>query len=75
MPLVSLQLSVGTTNARICSFVARGADYTGEPADINEAERVEWIYLHSVRDRINAGEIVGAASIAGLLHVSAFLLV
>jgi len=36
---------------------------------------VEWIYLHSVRDRINAGEIVGAASIAGLLHVSAFLLV
>jgi hypothetical protein len=29
---------------------------------------VEWIYLHSVRDRINAAEIVGAASIAGLLR-------
>jgi 8-oxo-dGDP phosphatase len=53
-------------------FVATGADYTGVPEDINETERVEWIHLDSVRERIASGEIVGASSIAGLLHVLAF---
>jgi hypothetical protein len=70
--LLSIQPSVGTTDAENLLFVARGADYTGEPADINEAERVEWIDLDTVRDRITSGQIVGAASIAGLLHVLAF---
>jgi len=70
--LLSIQPSVGTTDAENLLFVARGADYIGEPADINEAERVEWIDLDTVRDRITSGQIVGAASIAGLLHVLAF---
>lgn len=71
-PLVSLQPSVGTTDAENLLFIARGAEYVGEPEDINEAERVEWIPLDSVRDRIERGEIVGAASLVGLLHVLAF---
>jgi 8-oxo-dGDP phosphatase len=71
-PLVSLQPSVGTTDAENLLFVSYGADYLGQPADINEAERVEWIRLDSIRKRIAAGEIVGAASLVGLLHVLAF---
>jgi 8-oxo-dGTP pyrophosphatase MutT (NUDIX family) len=71
-PLVSLQPSVGMTDAENLLFVSNGADYIGEPADINEAERIEWIRLDSVRARIDAGEIVGAASLVGLLHVLAF---
>ncbi|TCO30366.1 NUDIX domain-containing protein [Kribbella steppae] len=71
-PLVSLQPSVGTTDAENLLFVSRGADHIGEPADINEAERIEWIRLDSIRDRITAGEIIGAASLVGLLHVLAF---
>ncbi|WP_238161263.1 hypothetical protein [Kribbella antibiotica] len=39
-----------------------------EPADINEAQRVDWTSLDSIRDRIDAG----AAFLVGLLHVLAF---
>jgi 8-oxo-dGTP pyrophosphatase MutT (NUDIX family) len=70
--LLELQPSVGTTDAENLLFVAVGADRIGVPTDVNEAERVEWIGLDSVRHRIASGEIVGAASIAGLLHVLAF---
>ncbi|HET6297477.1 MAG TPA: NUDIX hydrolase [Kribbella sp.] len=70
--LLELQPSVGTTDAENLLFVAVGAERIGVPVDVNEAERVEWIELASVRERIAGGEIVGAASIAGLLHVLAF---
>ncbi|MFI5735246.1 NUDIX hydrolase [Kribbella sp. NPDC051587] len=71
-PLAALQPSVGTTDAENLLFVSRGADHIGAPEDINEAQRIEWISLASVRDRIEAGEIIGAASLVGLLHVLAF---
>ncbi|WP_370946604.1 NUDIX hydrolase [Amycolatopsis sp. cg5] len=71
-PLVAMQPSVGTTEAEHLLFVARGADYIGEPEDINEAQRVAWIPLDSIRERIEKGEIVGAGSQVGLLHVLAF---
>ncbi|MCA1708265.1 MAG: NUDIX hydrolase, partial [Actinobacteria bacterium] len=51
-PLVSLQPSVGTADAENLLFVARGADHVGDPQDINEAERVAWLPLSSVRERI-----------------------
>lgn len=52
--------------------MARRSECIGAPADINEAERVAWIPLDTVRDRIAKGEIVGAASQVALLHVLAF---
>jgi len=72
MPLASLQPSVGTTDCENLLFVSEGADFIGAPTDINEAERIAWIPLASVRERIATGEIVGAASQVGLLHVLAF---
>ncbi len=63
---------MGTTDAENLLFVSHGADHIGDPEDINEAQRIEWIPLNSIRGRINAGEIVGAASLVGLLHVLAF---
>ncbi|AIG74373.1 NUDIX hydrolase [Amycolatopsis japonica] len=71
-PLGSLQPMVGSADAENLLYVARGAEYVGEPEDINEAERVAWIELDSIRDRIAKGEIVGAASQVALLHVLAF---
>ena len=71
-PLGSMQPTVGSADAENLLFVARGAEYVGEPEDINEAERVAWIPLDTVRDRITKGEIVGAASQVALLHVLAF---
>ncbi|GGM67452.1 NUDIX hydrolase [Longimycelium tulufanense] len=70
--LTSFQPMVGSADAENLLYVAHGADRLGAPEDINEAERVEWVPLDSVRDRIAKGEIVGAASQVGLLHVLAF---
>ncbi|CAM3988320.1 NUDIX hydrolase [Kibdelosporangium persicum] len=69
--LVSFQPMVGSADAENLLFVANGADYIGEPEDVNEAERIAWIPLASVPERIARGEIVGAASLVGLLQVIA----
>jgi 8-oxo-dGDP phosphatase len=66
-PLISFQPMVGTADAENLLFLARGAEYVGTPADINEAAAVEWIPLDSVRARIARGQIVGSASVIGLL--------
>lgn len=71
-PLVAMQPTVGSADAQNLLYLARGADYIGDAVDINEAERVAWLPLDSVRDRIAKGDIVGAASQVGLLHVLAF---
>jgi 8-oxo-dGTP pyrophosphatase MutT (NUDIX family) len=68
-PLVTCQPIVGSADAANLLFVSRGAEYVGHPPDINEAERIEWIPLSSVRDLIAKGEIVGSSSIIGLLMV------
>lgn len=60
---------VGTADAENLVFLGRGADHTGPPVDVNEAERIGWIPLAEVLDRISRGEIVGAASVAALLRL------
>lgn len=71
-PLVSLQPMVGSADAENLLYLSRGAEYIGDTVDVNEAERIAWIPLASVRERITGGEIVGASSQVGLLHVLAF---
>ena len=66
-PLFSFQPMVGTADAENLLFIGRGAEHVGTPPDVNEAKAVEWIDLASVPDRIARGEIVGAASVVGLL--------
>jgi len=68
-PLTSFQPMVGTVEQDNILFLAHGAEHVGDPPDVNEAERVDWVPLDSVLERIHAGEIVGSASLVGLLHV------
>lgn len=68
-PLGSFQPMVGSADAENLLFVGEGADYTGKPRDINEAERVAWLALASVRERMSKGEIVGAGSQVALLSL------
>jgi 8-oxo-dGTP pyrophosphatase MutT (NUDIX family) len=70
--LTSMQPAVGTADAENLLYVAYGADYIGNSIDVNEAARIAWISLGTVRERIAKGEIVGAGSQVGLLHVLAF---
>lgn len=71
-PLACLQPNVGIADNENLLFLSRGAEYVGGDVDINEAERVAWVPLSSVRERIAKGEILGASSQVGLLHVIAF---
>lgn len=68
-PILGFQPMVGTIDQQNLVFLSRGADHTGAAPDINEAERLGWIPLIEVEQRIQAGEIVGAGSVAGLLAV------
>lgn len=70
--LVSMQPTVGSADAENLIFLGRGAEYTGKPTDVNEAGRISWVPLSSVRDLMAEGQIVGAASQVALLHVLAF---
>ncbi len=67
--IVTLQPMVGTIDQLNIVYLARGADRTGTVPDINEAERIGWIPLSEIQQRIEDGEIVGAASVAGLFAV------
>ncbi len=65
--LMTIQPMVGTADAANLIYVADGAEYVGDPEDINEAERVAWIDVDRVPDLVRSGEIVGAATVAGVL--------
>lgn len=71
-PLARFQPTPGTADFENLLFLGEGAEDTGKPADINETARVEWIAVNSIRDRIARGEIIGAGTQLGLLHVLAF---
>jgi 8-oxo-dGTP pyrophosphatase MutT (NUDIX family) len=68
-PLIDFQPMVGTIDSENLVYLAEGAEYRGDPEDINEAARVAWIPLETVRERIAAGEIVGSGTIIGLQAV------
>jgi 8-oxo-dGTP pyrophosphatase MutT (NUDIX family) len=69
--LMSFQPMIGTADAENQLFVANGATYVGEPPDINEADRVEWIPLDRAHALIVKGEIIGSASVIGVLALLA----
>jgi 8-oxo-dGTP pyrophosphatase MutT (NUDIX family) len=71
-PLVGFQPALGLADAENLLFFSHGAEHTGGLPDINETARVEWISLESVPERIERGEVAGAGSLVGLLHVLAF---
>jgi 8-oxo-dGTP pyrophosphatase MutT (NUDIX family) len=48
-------------------FLADGATEVGPPSDPSEAERVEWVPVAELRDRMKAGEIRDGLSLTALL--------
>lgn len=66
-PLAKFQPLVGTADFENIIFLSEGAELTSTKPDINEAARVEWIRLETVHDRMEKGEIIGAAAQIGLL--------
>ncbi|WP_423464273.1 NUDIX domain-containing protein [Promicromonospora sp. MS192] len=48
-------------------FLFRGADRVGDPTDLEEAAVVEWVPLDRAREFVGTGQVLGAATIIGLL--------
>lgn len=70
-PLVNFQPMVGMVDTPHEVFLAHSAEYIGEPTDLEEAGRVDWIPLDDIIGMIDKGEVVGAGSLVGLLRVLA----
>ncbi|HKG50915.1 MAG TPA: NUDIX hydrolase [Actinomycetales bacterium] len=67
--LLSFQPTVGTADNENLVFLARGAEHTGAAPDINESQHIAWVPLDQALERVTKGEIVGAASVVGLMRV------
>lgn len=50
--------------------MARGADLVGEP-EIDKAEAVRWVLVEKALEMTRTGEIIGAATVIGVLHAVA----
>lgn len=70
-PFGSFQPLTGTADFENLLFLTEGAYDTGKYADINEPSRVAWIPLDEVPDRIDRGEIPGAAAQVALFKLLA----
>ena len=67
--LVTYRPIAGLSDQRFALFLAEGATHVGEPVDVTEAERVEWLPVADVRAEIDAGRITDGLSLTALLWV------
>ncbi len=68
--LLTFQPAIGSADAPQDVYVARGADLVGEP-EIDEAEAVRWVPVDEAQEMIRRGEILGAATVIGVMHAVA----
>ncbi len=68
-PIVYAQPANGITDSQHYLFRADGATHVGQPTELNESDRVEWIPLSEIRGMIDRREIVSSASLVGLMYV------
>ena len=66
--LITFQPRAGTVDAEYFVYVGRNPERLGEPTEVNEVSRVEWVPLASVPGMIAAGEIWNAGSLVALLR-------
>lgn len=68
--LLSYQPMVGSADAPQEVYIAHGAEHVGEP-ELDEAEKVRWVPIGEAQQMIARGEILGAATIIGVMHAAA----
>ena len=64
--------SNGSSDQMFHVFVADGAEHVGEPTDIGESERIEWVPVAEVRRLIADGAFTDGLSLTALLWALAF---
>ncbi|MGW5050587.1 NUDIX hydrolase [Actinokineospora sp. NPDC004072] len=66
--LISFEPLPGQVTAGVEAFVWRNARHMGEPADAEEAGRVEWVPLDRVAELARRGSLLGAGTLVPLLY-------
>ncbi len=56
----------GVRNQPQIIYLARGADLTDTPPDVNEAQEIRWWPLEEAVEMITRGEVVGASTVVAL---------
>ena len=59
--------SIGLLDQRFNVYLADGATHVGEPVDLSEADRVEWVPISQLPEMTRRGEIVDGYSLTALL--------
>lgn len=65
--LGSYHPSNGSSDQVFHVFVAEGGTHVGEPVDVHESERIEWVPVDKIRHLIAEGEIADGLSLTSLL--------
>jgi 8-oxo-dGTP pyrophosphatase MutT (NUDIX family) len=67
--LVTFQPLAGLVDSEHVVFTGRNPERIGEPTDLSESERADWVPLASVPELISAGQIWGAGTLVALLRL------
>jgi 8-oxo-dGTP pyrophosphatase MutT (NUDIX family) len=67
-PLVSFQPMPGMVDTPHQVFLSRSAEHVGDPSDLEEAARIDWIPMSTVLGLVARGELLGSGSLVGLLY-------
>lgn len=70
--LCSYAPASGVADHRFELFAADGATHLGDPTDLTEAERIEWVPVTTVRDEIAAGRVDNGLTLTALLWAFTF---
>jgi 8-oxo-dGTP pyrophosphatase MutT (NUDIX family) len=69
--LVTFQPMPGMVDTPHVVFLGRDAVRVGDPTDLEEAARVDWVPLEVVPELVAKGQLIGSGSLVGLLYVMA----
>jgi 8-oxo-dGTP pyrophosphatase MutT (NUDIX family) len=67
--LATFQPMAGAVDSEHFVFVGRGPHRIGDPTDTDEAARVEWVPIASIRGVIASGDVWNAGSLVALLRL------
>jgi 8-oxo-dGTP pyrophosphatase MutT (NUDIX family) len=71
-PLVTFHPANGISDQTFHTFVADRAVWVGEPSDMGEAERVEWVPTSELRRILRDGEMRDGLSLTAITYALAF---
>ncbi|MFF7365023.1 NUDIX domain-containing protein [Streptomyces sp. NPDC008125] len=69
--IVTYQPMVGMVDSPHEIFVGTDAERIGDPTDVEEAGRVEWVPLADIPELMARGQLMGSGTLVALLHVLA----